>query len=285
MKLGCVSNLINVPAGADPALARIARSPEFGIQVLNINFREPFQRDPGYLRNVADAAAKIGLELRLFGVGGPFGSADPEERKAAVDETVESILVFCRGTGMNFSSLVNRPMPHNRWAPNPPMNERIDIIAENLAKVADAVAGDGIRLALENHCDYRGHEIAAMLAKANRPNLGAQIDTGNAFTVFEEPVDCAKALAKYTFSSHFKDVQVIPLSGAPYYGSRCIDCVFGEGHVDNKTICKILQAEAPDPRDLALMIEPLTLPPDVDRDRYLKTALTWCRNNLAEYLN
>jgi sugar phosphate isomerase/epimerase len=162
------------------------------------------------------------------------------------------------------------------------MDERIDMIAGNLATIADAIAGAGITLGLENHCDYRGYECAAMLAKANRPNCMAQIDTGNAFTVFEDPVDCAKAMAKWVVSVHLKDIKVTPLVEGRTIAENA---PLGQGQVDNFTVCRILQEQAPDPASVALLIEFLTMPPEGTLEEYVQTSVAWARENLNEFLS
>ena len=282
MKLGSVGILLRPSEGVDANLGRVNRAAELGLSVLGVWWM-PDQRKPELLEPVAEAAAKHGIELRT-GSGGPFGAANPEERKAAVENAIAGLLEINKYTGIKFASLANLPMSHNRWSPEPPMSERIDIIAESLGKVADAVASAGIVLGLENHCDYRGYECAAMLEKANRPNLKAQLDTGNAFTVFEDPVDCAKALAKWTVSVHLKDVKVTPLAPAPWRGTRAETVPLGGGHVDNVTICKLLQEQAPDPKSIALMVEPLALAPEDDPEEFLRVSLAWAREHLAPFL-
>lgn len=281
MKLGSTAGLITVPEGADPNIGRIERAKALGLSVISVSFRE--NRDPGYMASVADAAARHGTELRLGG-GGRFGSANSDERKEDVEKTIKNLLTINRHTGITFSSLANTPMSHNRWTPDPPMHERIGIIAESLATIADAVAPAGITLGLENHCDYRGYECAAMLARANRPNMLAQLDTGNAFTVFEEPVDCAKAMATWVVSCHLKDIKVTPLAPPPFRCTKAENAPLGAGQVDNVAICKILQEQAPNPASLALLIEPLSLGPEDDRDAFLRTSLAWARDHLAPFL-
>jgi sugar phosphate isomerase/epimerase len=281
MKLGSVSTLLVTAPDADPILGRIDRAAELGLSVIGIGFRD--NRDPGYMAKVAEAAQKRGIELRLGG-GGRFGSANEDERKADVERTIENLLLVNKHTGITFSSLANGPFSHNRWSPEPPMDERIDIIAENLAAIGDAIALAGMIVGLENHCDYRGYECAAMLKKANRPNVLAQLDTGNAFTVFEEPVDCARAMAPWVVSVHLKDIKITPLAGPPWFGSRAESAPLGAGQVDNVTICQLLKKHAPDPAHLALLVEPLSLSPDEDRDAFLRACLDWARTALAEYL-
>src|SRR5512142_2670802 len=113
-----------------------------------------------------------------------------------------------------------------------------------------------------------------MLEKANRPNLKAQIDTGNAYTVFEEPVDCAKAMAKWVVSVHLKDIKGTPL----IMGMSVAETVpLGLGMVDNVTICQILAEQAPDPKNIALLNEPLAMPAEWERDAFLRVSTEWCR--------
>jgi sugar phosphate isomerase/epimerase len=112
------------------------------------------------------------------------------------------------------------------------------------------MAGDyGVSIAIENHADYRGHEIAQIIQTAGESNLGARLDTGNPFWTFEEPVDAAKALAGMTITTHIKDLRVDRFAkweGVP----------LGKGHVDLEYIIGVLLAnQAPDPKNLHLVIE------------------------------
>lgn len=284
MKLGSTSWVLVPAEGSDPNLGRIDKAVALGISVMSVGFREPGQEDPDYQKRVAEYAAQKGIELRMGG-GGRWSAADPEERKADIERAIKNFLEINKNTGIKFASTPCMPMSLNRWAPIPPMDERLDIIAESLATVGDAIAQAGMTIGLENHCDYRGYECAQILAKANRKNVMAQIDTGNAFTVFEEPIECAKAMAPWVVSCHLKDVKVTPLVGAPHFGSLAQNAILGQGHVDNVAICKILQEKSPDPASLALMVEPLTLRPEDDKDQYLQESLAWCRQALKAFID
>ena len=99
----------------------------------------------------------------------------------------------------------------HRWMPGPPIPERLARLAENLGALADAVRDAGITLGMENHCDFRGHEIASVIQQADRPNLRVQLDTGNAFSVFEEPVEAREMAgrARAMIDSQFSLAQMI----------------------------------------------------------------------------
>jgi len=283
MKLGSVSNLIPVPDGEDQILHRINRASELGLEVLGIHFRDTPQ-DTAYLEAVGKLAQEKNVELRLGGLGVNL-YLEGEEVEAEIARASNHLNVIFPATGIRFASVVSGPMlATHRFVPGKPLPERMATVAANLGELADRVAGTGAVLGLENHCDYRGHEIATIVSTANRPNLKVQLDTGNAFSVFEEPVDCAKALARYTVSVHLKDLHVTPFAPEPCRGTRGVSVPLGEGHVDNATICQILQDESPDPSTLALIIEPFYLPDEPDPATFLDISIAWSREHLAAFL-
>lgn len=286
MKLGCTPNMLKPAAGSNPIVAQIERAADFGLKSVMVIFLfvDAKDRTPAFYRSIAEAGERTGVEPRMVTLG-RFGSADPEARKRDVERVIGELREAHEHAGLAFSTVVNWPMSHTRWAPEPPMDERIDIIGENLASVACAIPD--MTLCLENHTDYRGYEIAAMLAKANQPNMLAQLDTGNPFCVFEDPVDAAKAMAKYTISVHLKDVKVTTFTEAePAPGIRGEAVPLGQGMVDNETILKILAAEAPDPKNIRLVMEPLYMPKGIDPERdFLVPSIAWAREKLAAYLD
>jgi sugar phosphate isomerase/epimerase len=282
VKLGSVSGLIVVPEGEEPDAYRVQRAAELGLHVLGVGFRDNWQ-DRAHLERVSDLAGELNVELRLGG-GGNF-YLEGADGEAEVARVAERLVTIARSTSIRFSSLAAGPMLEtHRWMPGKPLAERLALLAHNLGRLADAVVADDVVLGLENHCDYRGHEIVAIIEQANRPNLRVQIDTGNAFAVFEEPVDCARALAPYVVSCHLKDVHVTPFAPAPCRGARAVSVPLGEGHVDNVACCQLLQDHAPDPAGIGLMIEPFYLPEGADPTAFLATSVAWARRHLAPFL-
>lgn len=286
MKLGCTANMLKPAAGGNPVVAQIERAAYFGMKsvMIVITFMDARDRTQAFYDSIAEAGQRLGVEPRLV-VPVRAGAADPEERKRDVERVIGELQEANEKGGIGFSALANWPMSHTRWAPEPPMDERIDIIGGNLATIADAVPG--MVLGLENHTDYRGYEIAAMLARASRRNMLAQLDTGNPFCVFEDPVDAAKAMARYTVSVHLKDVKVTTFAGGgPAPGIRGEAVPLGQGMVDNEAILKILAAEAPDPKNIRLMMEPLYMPEGIDAEQdFLVPSIAWAREKLAAYLD
>ena len=283
MKLGVVGGLLPVdnPDAPDALLRRIEKAAAKGCNVMGAGGRDG--NDADLLKRARDLAASKGVELR--GGGGGDWYLEGDEAKAEIDRVAERLRFLNKHLGIKYSSTPAGPMSKHRWMPGPPLEERKQTIAKNLAQLCDAVADIGFTIALENHCDWRGHECVDILKKANRKNLMFQIDTGNAFSVFEEPVDCAKAMAPWVVSSHLKDVAVEPFARGEVRGSRVTSVALGDGHTDNYTICKILAEKAPDSKNLAHMIEPFYLDPGTDVDAYCDRSLAWARKHLAEFLS
>ena len=57
-----------------------------------------------------------------------------------------------------------------------------------LRPLAAVAAEEGVTLALENHADDRGHEVADVVVGVRSPGLGVRLDTANPYAVIEEPV-------------------------------------------------------------------------------------------------
>ncbi len=283
MKLGSVPGLIVVPEGQDPWLYRVDKAADAGLSALNV-FLPPGQHDAGYLESVAERAAKRGVELR-FGAGANFYLSGAEAR-AEVDKIAELLVFAARHLGIRYSSLASGPMlTHTRFVDGPPLDERKAAVAGNLAALADAVASSGVTLALENHCDWRGYEVVDIVTRANKPNLKLQLDTGNAFSVFEEPVDCARVMAPHVVSVHLKDIRVTPFATGEVEGIRGVSVPLGEGHVDNLTICGILREKSPDPKSMPLIIEHFYMPKGANPTEFFDKSVAWAKKNLAAYLN
>jgi 3-oxoisoapionate decarboxylase len=115
-----------------------------------------------------------------------------------------------------------------------------------------------VYLAIENHADYRGHELAGVLARVGSRHVGARLDTGNAYCAIEEPVAAAEALAPYTMATHIKDEVVEAEPGNRGLGPGLLalrGCALGEGHVDFATILPLLAERGPLGGDLVLTME------------------------------
>ncbi|TAE32589.1 MAG: twin-arginine translocation signal domain-containing protein [Cytophagales bacterium] len=66
----------------------------------------------------------------------------------------------------------------------------------------------GVRLAVENHKDWRATELVEMLKSISSEWIGATIDFGNNMALLEDPTHVVQTLAPYAVSTHVKDMAV-----------------------------------------------------------------------------
>jgi sugar phosphate isomerase/epimerase len=99
-----------------------------------------------------------------------------------------------------------------------------------------------IKLAIENHKDWRAAEQAAWLKRLDSEWVGVCLDLSNNIALCEDPMDTVKMLAPYTIMCHIKDV------GLDMYedGFLLSEVVMGEGILDLKQIVQTLRNEDAD---------------------------------------
>lgn len=110
--------------------------------------------------------------------------------------------------------------------------------SEAMLKRAEPVARKhGVRLAVENHKDFRTNELLDLLKKIASEFVGVCVDTGNSIALLEEPMSTIEALAPLTFTVHLKDMA---LEEAPD-GFRLAEVPLGQGMLDLKAVVGTLR--------------------------------------------
>lgn len=65
-----------------------------------------------------------------------------------------------------------------------------------------------VKLAVENHKDWRAPELVGMLKQLNSEWIGVTLDFGNNMALIEDSMEVVQTLAPYAFSTHVKDMAV-----------------------------------------------------------------------------
>ncbi|WP_461102122.1 sugar phosphate isomerase/epimerase family protein [Spirosoma koreense] len=65
-----------------------------------------------------------------------------------------------------------------------------------------------VKLAVENHKDWRAPELVAMLKQLNSEWIGVTLDFGNSISLLEDPMEVVQTLSPYVFTTHVKDMAV-----------------------------------------------------------------------------
>jgi sugar phosphate isomerase/epimerase len=68
------------------------------------------------------------------------------------------------------------------------------------------LAKHGVKLAVENHKDWRAAELAELLRELGSEWVGVTLDFGNNLALLEDPRYVVDTLAPYTISTHIKDM-------------------------------------------------------------------------------
>jgi len=128
----------------------------------------------------------------------------------------------------------------------------------SLSLAAPVVARHGVRLALENHKDWRADELIAILRRVGNGHVGVCLDTGNSIALLEDPMDVVEALAPWAFTTHFKDM------GLEEYrqGFLLAEVPLGTGILDLPRVVRLVRAAHPEIRLNVEMItrDPLKVP-------------------------
>jgi len=98
-----------------------------------------------------------------------------------------------------------------------------------------------IKLAIENHKDYRATELVDTLKKIDSEWVGVTLDFGNSIALIEDPMEVVKILAPYAFTTHVKDMGVAEYKD----GFLLSEVPLGKGILDLKTIVKICKQHNP----------------------------------------
>jgi sugar phosphate isomerase/epimerase len=110
-----------------------------------------------------------------------------------------------------------------------------------LKRHAPRAADSGIRIAVENHTDLFADELLWLLDEVDEPNVGACIDTVNAFHVMENPMEAIEKLAPRAFTNHFRDDRI----EFEIWGFRLTGCAIGEGDIDVRRAYRLIRDTSP----------------------------------------
>ena len=99
-----------------------------------------------------------------------------------------------------------------------------------------------VRLAVENHKDFRVDQMLDMLKRLSSAYVGVCVDTGNSIALLEDPLDVVQAYAPWAYSAHLKDMALCEYPE----GFLLADVVLGQGILDLPRMVEILRRAKPD---------------------------------------
>ena len=211
--------------------------------------------DKAYLSEIKGRLDECNFD-RVYAWGHPDG-LEGGKNEAAYDEMLEHI-EYANAIGAKVMRVVGSSLMF-RFEDHGPQIEKLSRMFTNAMKVADT---HGIKLADENHIDYNADEMLELIHNVNHPNFGINFDTGNFLRVLDDPIQGMKKLAKFTFSTHVKDLKINSQAAVnDWYFFSCTPV--GDGLVDNQKLAQLLK-DANYEGFLAMEID--TLHPDYNDD-------------------
>src|SRR5205085_8990650 len=99
------------------------------------------------------------------------------------------------------------------------------------------VAKHHVRMAIENHKDFRVPELLDVLKRLGSERVGVCLDTGNSIALLEDPLAVVEALAPVAVTSHFKDMAVEDAAD----GFRLAEVPLGDGYLDLAKMVAVLR--------------------------------------------
>jgi 3-oxoisoapionate decarboxylase len=197
-------------------------------------------------------AAKAELEISLEGIALP-----PMEEKDS--DRFEAELRACQAAGIDvvrMALLSGRRYETFRSAEDfRQFNARCE---PALTRVARLAARHRIRVAVENHKDFRAREFAELVRRPGSEWVGVCLDTGNNIALLEDPWLVVDTLAPLTFTVHLKDMAV----EAANDGFLLAEVPLGRGFLDLHRLVRRIHEARPQARFHLEMItrNPLSIP-------------------------
>jgi sugar phosphate isomerase/epimerase len=160
------------------------------------------------------------------------------------------------------------------------IGKELKVAIEVLKLLAPQAEDLGVKLAMENHADFRSDELVRIMTEVGSPWVGINVDIANPLKVFEDPLQAVRKMAPYALSSHIRDSKFVSLTepdGGGRYGFSVINTCLGSGLLPISSIIETLHKENP---DIALNIE--SIPGLIDEDLCVRQCMDYLKELVAE---
>jgi sugar phosphate isomerase/epimerase len=246
----------------------IERAGELGLTTLHVGRME---NDPGRIAKIREMVVERDIELELgapgiFELVGPNAAASRERLLGAIEMAKQLDSRILR-TGYGRLN-----METSRFSRTIPLQEHLAMLIANLKEAGKIFADNGLLLAIENHCDFSGKEFVTVFSEVDSPAVGCALDTANGYTVYCDANEDVQDLAPFAFTTHMKDMKIVDLNEPGRIPMIAVGTAVGEGDIDIPLAIDTLAEKSPCAEGLHLIVETgwNDIPPDVDRDEYMR---------------
>ncbi len=253
----------------------IPRCREMGFDAIEGNL-VPYLDDPAALDRLGNL-----LATHDIAISSDWGDDFSNPTKTATDH--RDFLTKAKSIGVTAVGIGGMPFSINRFVDDPSPQRQYEMIRNCLAPMVEIAEDLDLKLAFENHADYRVKDLMEyVVTPIGSPALGIKLDTGNAPLVIEDAVDAADACAEVCFATHFKDMFISPVTPD---GGKIVGAPLGRGHCGLDQVGQMLFERSTFVDDLILSIEIGWMPPNEDYFEWLAESVAWCRSALVDYLD
>jgi sugar phosphate isomerase/epimerase len=117
-----------------------------------------------------------------------------------------------------------------------------DAAYQSVGLAEPVVARHDMRLAVENHKDWRTGDLLDLLKRIGSRHVGVCVDTGNSIALLEDPMEVVEAFTPLAFATHIKDMAVAEDDD----GFLLAEVPLGTGFLDLKKIIHTLRQARPE---------------------------------------
>jgi sugar phosphate isomerase/epimerase len=191
-------------------------------------------RDGDYTTKLRKRAERFGMFIE--------GICSLPQRKSDVGRFQSELQTAVRA-GVRVVRVVIIPgRRYERFTSHEEFRKFAELGTKSLELAEPVAAKHRIRLAVENHKDQRVEERIDVLKRLSSEYVGACVDTGNSFTLLEDPMEVIEAYAPWTVCVHLKDQAVREYED----GFLFADIPLGEGFLDLKKMVRTLREANPE---------------------------------------
>ncbi|MFB0551898.1 MAG: sugar phosphate isomerase/epimerase family protein [Phycisphaerae bacterium] len=190
-------------------------------------------RDEAYTRKLREKAHKYDMFIE--------GSASLPRDKSGV-ERFNAAVQTAKQAGAKVIRIAIGGRRYEQFSKADEFKEFAKRTLKSLQLAEPVAARYRMRLAIENHKDWRINQMLDMLRRIGSEYVGVCVDTGNSFALLEDPMAVVEAYAPYGFAAHLKDMAVAEYEE----GFLLADVTLGQGLLDLPRMVHILRKERPE---------------------------------------
>ena len=251
---------------------------ELGLDGLHLDDGALESLERSFLEEAAAAAAERGLYLEYN------FSLDLAGAGIGLQHDLFEAMETARTLGADIVKMsldLARPRPVTGSRFHPMVMETIKGVVPLLKQAGPVARANGLRIAVENHCDAFSGEILWLLDRVDHPAVGACVDTVNAAMVLEDPMEAIENLAPRAFTNHFRDDRIV----FQRYGYKLTGTASGEGDIDLKKALRIFREQSTMRRinietEMAFPLDDKAAALDSELET-IKRSIRYCRTELG----